>query len=77
MSVDQATKTYAALADEIFSKDNREPKWEKEVFKASTLENAIKKIVADQMKKLDADQGIVDGLERMMDPRQEGETCKV
>jgi hypothetical protein len=77
MSADEATKTYAALAGEIFSKNNRKPTWKKKVFRASTLENAIKKIVADKMKKLDADQGIVDGLERMMDPRQEGKTCKV
>lgn len=77
MSVDEATKAYAALSDKIFSKDNMK-KWKPELFKASTLEAAFKKIVADQLAKLNANQGkgTAEALERMMDPRAENEACK-
>jgi hypothetical protein len=77
MSVDEATKAYAALSDKIFSKDNMK-KWKPELYKASTLEAAFKKIVADQLAKLNANQGkgTAEALERMMDPRAENEACK-
>ena len=52
MSVDEATIAYASLAGKIFSKDNRK-KWKNEVFKASTLEEAFKKVVTEAGKKAD------------------------
>ena len=53
MSVDEATNAYASLARKIFSKDNRKKKWQHELFKASTLEEAFKKVVAEAGKKAD------------------------
>ena|ERR1700722_5538796 len=52
MSVDEASIAYASLASQIFSKDNMK-KWKPELFKASTLEEAFKKVVAEAGKKAD------------------------
>ena len=80
MSVDDATKAYAALSDKIFSKYNMKQKWKPEVFKASTLEAAFKQIIADQLSKTQSNAnqatGTAAALERMMDPRADSETCK-
>ena len=79
MSVDDATKAYAALSDKIFSKHNMK-KWKPELFRASTLEAAFKQIVADQLAKngpnANLGTGTAEALERMMDPRTDGGACK-
>jgi hypothetical protein len=79
MSVDDATKAYAALSDKIFSKRNMK-KWKAELFRASTLEAAFKQIVADQLAKnqpnANPGTGIAEALERMMDPRADSGACK-
>jgi hypothetical protein len=71
MSVDEATKAYAALYEKVFSKHNRR-KWKSDLFRSSTLEAAFKQIIADQLAK---DQPNA-ALERMMDPRVENGACK-
>jgi hypothetical protein len=86
MSVDEATNAYVALSDKIFSKDNKKAMWKHDIFKASTLEEEFKKVIADQIKKnkettsesqSNQSQGNADGLERMMDSRVDSEACKV
>jgi hypothetical protein len=79
MSVDEATKAYAAISDEIFSKRNMK-KWKGELFRASTLEAAFKQIIADQLAKnysnANLSPGTAAALERMMDPRVDSGACK-
>jgi hypothetical protein len=79
MSVDEATKVYAALSDEIFSKRNMKW-WKGELFRASTLEAVFKQIIADQLAKNHSNGNLSPGtavaLERMMDPRVDSGVCK-
>jgi hypothetical protein len=76
MSVDEAIQVYAALSDKVFSKKNMK-RFKPEVFKALTLEEALKKIIADRVRKdhsqLEED---AESFERMMDPRADSASCK-
>ena len=85
MSVDDATKAYAALSDKIFSKNNMKLMWKSEIFKSSTLEDAFREIIADHLKKnnellaenhSNQNLGNAEALERMMDSRADGDACK-
>jgi hypothetical protein len=76
MSVDEATQVYAALSDKVFSKKNMK-RMKPEVFKASTLEEAFKTIIVDQVRRDHSQVEESAGtLERMMDPRAESGSCK-
>jgi hypothetical protein len=77
MSVDEATQAYAALSDKVFSKKNMK-RLKPEVFKASTLEEAFKKIIADQVRKGHSQrEESAERFDRMMDPRADSGSCKV
>jgi hypothetical protein len=85
MSVDDATIAYVSIADKIFSRANKKMIHKREDFKASTLETAIKQLVAERTESdektkptniegVNTSQDNVDALQRMMDPRQNA--CK-
>jgi uncharacterized protein (DUF2336 family) len=76
MSVDDATRVYAALFDNVFSKENMK-RLKPEAFRALMLEEAFKKVIADQVRK---DHGQfeenAETSERMMDPQADSGSCK-
>jgi len=85
MSVDDATIAYVSIADQIFSRANKKMILKRSVFKASTLETAIKRLVAERTESdettkhaniegVNTSQGNVGALQRMMDQRQNA--CK-
>ena len=85
MSVDDATKAYAALIRRDILEEEYEINEKSEIFKASTLENAFQKIIADHLKKnnellaeshSNQNLGNAEAFERMMDPRADGDACK-
>ena len=77
MSVDDAIEAYATLSQEVFSKNNRKLWWQNEAFKATTLERAFKKVVADQLKnEHKPPEESAQKLERLMDPRGVNGSCK-
>ena len=92
MSVDDATRVYAALSDKVFSKKNMKT-LKNELFKATTLEKAFKDIITKQIAELskkevtteqvEKDQQSQDQLEkaadaliRMMDSQADNVSCK-
>jgi len=79
MSVDDATQAYAALSDKVFSKKNMK-RLKPQLFKTSTLEKALKEIIAEQIKKNQSGpnhpEEAAETIERMMDTQADGGSCK-
>jgi hypothetical protein len=63
-SIDEAIEHYGVLSEQVFSKVKSTGDGK---FKASKLENVIKKIVGDVTQDMEA---------RMLDPRSDNEVCR-
>ena len=79
MTTEEAMEAYATIAGAIFSSENKKWRVQDGTFKATTLENHIKRVISQQLHGKRMEQGRLrsdDGDDLMLDPSQNLETGK-